>query len=457
MALNRESKVLLLNPGGTQLVTNFPMTLVPPGLQEIFFFLYERGVDVSLLDCRTTPFDQLAPLLTREKYDIIGITVNFSFDYRYALKLLHLVRSLYGKSTRLVVGGMHATARPYDFLSQEEDRADHVVLGYGERILLDMARGSSLEEYHTPDAGVLEDQKIHTDVPVIRYQFRKAYEEGRLTVAHDAPLCAILFARGCINRCAYCVLSGHNRPYKPHALDNVLANIHALADNLPPTVHEITVEDPCFGYHAEWRSEVTKAFASLPHLTFNTANMVRALQDGGVDSIQCDNIIVGVGVESFSPQMLAIMHKTHDPETYVRKAKEVLLECSRRRFATRSYTLIDHPGETVQTRNKTLDTIEDIAAKVAGTRVSFSVYEYQHFPGTYAYIHQAFYEKEYGARFFEPQWWKYAEKYQLPAAEANIPSAEFWMNSQDIWEMLKNKMSYRFRLRKIPDLQYIAG
>ncbi len=114
--------------------------LAPPlGVWRLAGVLGSRAVDVKVFDpncCVGPPDRALEREILRESWDAIGMSTT-GMTLKYDLELAHLARRLAPKAI-LVAGGMEATFRPE--LMFELGPFDRVVLGEGERPLLELAR-----------------------------------------------------------------------------------------------------------------------------------------------------------------------------------------------------------------------------------------------------------------------------------------------------------------------------
>jgi hypothetical protein len=154
------------------------------------------------------PFEQIGSEVEKEEPDLIGISSLFSAYHREAASCAREIRER--TDAPIIMGGPHVSASPMSVL--EDSNVDFVVVGEGERVLVEFLRclisGSPYGAveglgYKKDGRAVLNppatDGDFETlpfpdfsDLPPERYEL-----EGR-------PLCFITTSRGCPHRCGFC-------------------------------------------------------------------------------------------------------------------------------------------------------------------------------------------------------------------------------------------------------------
>jgi len=437
-------KVLLLNPRSMENRNLTSPTLVPSGLQEIFFFLRQNDVEVKILNFDLYDSKEDKNLLCDQKYDVIGISTGTSYRYLHALELIKIIRGEYKNSVKIFVGGTHASALPEDFLSTDiKARPDYVVIGAGEHIMLDAAHGASMAKYATPHKGILHAQNGCSNIPLIKYDFVESQLNSGLEFCPNSCTAIINLSRGCVGRCTFCTQSVSQHRYVCLSIDIALEIVESLK-HLPKQVKTVFFSDPCFGYKKAWRREIFKALKQLRRLSFGVMMRIEPLQEDDFELLADSNITLDIGVETFSPRMLRIMNKTKDPLSYIKIARKIIGYCFESNVSVEVNLLSNHPGETPSTTKETLNTIRLLHNK-HGDSFKPITFEYGLFPGTRVFQHQSFYESKYGARFLFPHWW-HNPKNQWTAARTCIPSNTF---GRTLPEMLQRKRDWERALEKI--------
>lgn len=112
-------KVLLINPWGGEV---FPT----PAIGYLHATLKAAGADVTAVD--------LSGAFQETDYDIVGVTFH-SFSVKEAQRIRH-----YYSKNRLICGGHHPSALPYQMLAIGYDQ---VVIGEGEKAIIDIINGNT--------------------------------------------------------------------------------------------------------------------------------------------------------------------------------------------------------------------------------------------------------------------------------------------------------------------------
>lgn len=153
--------------------------LAPPlGVWRLAGVLASHGVEVKVFDpncCVGAPQRSLEREILRDKWDVIGLSTT-GMTLRFDLELAHLAQRL-APDAMLIAGGMEATFRPE--LMFELGPFDRVVLGEGERPLLDLA--DRLTRQH-PLGGIRGTAERRTDGSVLRLP-QPALDRERLKAA----------------------------------------------------------------------------------------------------------------------------------------------------------------------------------------------------------------------------------------------------------------------------------
>jgi radical SAM superfamily enzyme YgiQ (UPF0313 family) len=386
----RPRKVLLLNARSMETAYLTAPTLVPSGLQELFFYLRDNGVETRLVDFDLHEASEDTRRLLEWEADIIGISTGTSYRYLHALDLIRTIRREFKDATKIFVGGTHASALPLDFLSLDPKvRPDYVVIGAGEHILLDAAHGRDLDAYRTATPNVLCDGRAECSVPFIRYDFTGAQSKSELEFCPSSCTVVMNLSRGCVGKCTFCVQSVSGICPVALDLDHALAVIESL-DDLPSGIRAVFFSDPCFGFNPTWRHEILIALKRHKHLDIGVMARMECLNQTDVELLADSRITVDVGFESFCPRMLRIMNKTRTPEMYVKRAREFISRCCDANVHLEVNLLFNHPGETPASAAETLGAIRDLHGR-HGRAFQVVTFEYGFFPGTRVFQRRGFY------------------------------------------------------------------
>ena len=112
-----------------------------------------------------------------------------------------------------------------------------------------------------------------------------------------------------------------------------------------------------------------------------------------------------LGVESFSPRMVEIMKKARDGRRYVERAASVIDEANRVGLYSVLNILLNHPGETTETVEETVATVEAILESAVTLSVVPEPAPFAYFPGSEIAAHIGDYERRFGTLVRHPRWW----------------------------------------------------
>lgn len=334
--------------------------LAPPlGVWRLAGVLRKHGVDAAVFDPNCTGGGEsaetaFAERLRSRQWSVIGFSTT-GMTLRYDLALAHQARAA-APGALLVAGGMEATFAPETLFALAP--LDLLVLGEGERPLLELARrlrtGEPLDgiagtvtlasdgtltrvPQRALDAGELRDAIFSTPYEEMPYEtywqrLEEAYAVGSLPVKADreARLAEIRSVRlitlnYCPMRCTFCsstnflnaAQDGTARIARLEAGDCIEMMRRIVAAH--PGVRTIIFQDDIFVFPADRRIlPLTDAIidakqrGELPRsLQFISTNRVDAMTPERIAAMRRSGFrVLGFGIESFSPAMLAEFNKS---------------------------------------------------------------------------------------------------------------------------------------------------
>lgn len=399
-----EPAVLLISPGILRWTDrDFGM----PHLVALGGYLREQtGVRVELIDLNYEPgdhrdlarkLDELGPFL------LIGVSAYSSFDYRRVMALGRFLADLYPQVPR-VAGGYHASALPTDLVF-EGSPYDAVVVGEGERPVAAMVRsllgGGRIER---PIWGQDLEPELDRLPPyawdLLRRYWPRATQLGRKL--------QIYLSRGCPYHCTFCMeraKTGYNwRAFSPERALDELSRLARFTD-LGQWV--VNVADPLFGFRRGWRREVLEGVARRGLLPRQFWTLTRSddLDDEDVRLLADARFSIGIGLESGSPTMLAIMRKVGRPERYLDAILRLRRLSDARGLSWAVNVIVGHPGETPETMAETRAFLGELFGGGA-LRGWLSVDPFRLYPGAQVHEQMADWEARFGTRFYHKTWWK---------------------------------------------------
>lgn len=120
------------------------------------------------------------------------------------LELAQIVRA--NTDARIIIGGIHASAVPEEFVGY----ADHVIVGEGESVILDVAEGRCHDKIIYAQPSMKLDE-----LPLPDYSILKT----------PCDCANIMTTRGCTYRCIFCTTSRMFAPYRQRSVESVLSEI----------------------------------------------------------------------------------------------------------------------------------------------------------------------------------------------------------------------------------------
>ena len=202
--------VLLIQPPSNDPLMDQVYLFEPLALEYLGAGLKRDGHAVRLVDCRIEP--EYEAVLRDFRPDVVGLT-GFTCHRTILETISRRVKALL-PSTRVVVGGHHATVAPEDFNASE---IDAVVIGEGVFTLGELIR--AFEQETGPDAipglaipnpaGMLfTPSRPYTDLNLLPMPDRTLTAPYRLHYFSEwfKPLASVRTSLGCTARCTFCAL-----------------------------------------------------------------------------------------------------------------------------------------------------------------------------------------------------------------------------------------------------------
>ena len=107
---------------------------------------------------------------------------------------------------RVIIGGMHASAMP----QEAAEHADQVIVGEGEKVILDVIEGRRPEKIVKCDPICNLDEVPFPDYSILKTECKAAN---------------VMTTRGCPYRCTFCTTSRMFAPYRQRSVDNVMKEL----------------------------------------------------------------------------------------------------------------------------------------------------------------------------------------------------------------------------------------
>jgi anaerobic magnesium-protoporphyrin IX monomethyl ester cyclase len=394
-------KILLVNAPVT--VHNVHARLSPPlGLAYIASALMADGHRVSAVDLNVSGLNlnRIAGIIERERPDVVGISA-MTETITNGLAVARAVKSI-APETIIVVGGAHPTILPLEVLA--EDAVDYVVVGAGERTMVDLVSalggdGPELSDipglgFKTPDPHVNErGPLLHPDD--LLFPARELFP----IEFYEEPYNVLTATGSCPYRCPFCsasaVWEGRRNARSPKSVVEELRTLQRSYG-----VDYVFFSDDIFTLDRRWVHGLLEEMKTLDlpmrwgcatRADLVDPELLHAMAAGGCEGIQ-------YGVESGSQQIL-------DTVKHIKKervlaavnaavAEGIEIACS---------FMVPFPDDTMETIAETGEFMREISDAHAKLMLNYTC----PFPGTYFCDHA----EELGLTILPETWAEYDAKH----------------------------------------------
>jgi len=382
-------RVLLINPPYDTKrymgkLSKIAFIFQPIGLTYIASYLRSKNIEVKIFDSQieTAPIQSIVRDFNP---DIIGITC-VTFLVHSTIELSKLLKAEFPDKT-IIVGGIHPTIRPQDFL--EEKTIDYVAAGEGEVTMFEFIQ--ALENGHDPatvpgilcmkngelKAGPRREHVKNIDdlpAPLADDLMKEGYQTSPDTrTGHKIGV--ILTSRGCPFHCIFCANRLLTRgKYRVHSIDRVCSEVDNLIRNY--NVTQLFVQDDNFGANKKRAKELCREFIKRG---FHTK--VSWWAEARVDCVDAELLslmaranckIISYGLESGNQRLLDLIKKNITLE----ETKNAITMTKKVGIDIRASFILGLPTET---RDESITTIK-FAKELGIDQVRFALAT--PFPGT---------------------------------------------------------------------------
>jgi radical SAM superfamily enzyme YgiQ (UPF0313 family) len=377
------AKVLLFSPPYIDLYGKLSKAAgryFPLGLAYIASYLRRYGQhDVQMFEpeAQGLTYDDIEGIIRSGRPDVVGLTCSTP-NFHRALKLARMCRE--NSDARVVMGGVHASAVPEYIIKNHADVIDCVVVGEGEKTMLELVdayqSNSSLEDikgivFNREGSIIRTDPRPYIeDLDSIPNPARDLIPQKLFVPnAHNARYkncITMLTSRGCPFNCSFCaarLVSG--RKYRTHSAEYVLEEMQMLKKDYG--VRQLLITDDTFTINRSRLEEICKGMIDkrlgLKWFCFSQVNAVNREVLMLMKKAGCYNI--GFGVESGDEEILRNMGKNIKPE----RAIEAVRTANSLGLKTQAFYVFGSPGETTEQMRETIR----FAGKVGSTLAFFNM------------------------------------------------------------------------------------
>lgn len=384
------AKVLLLSPAYIDIygsLKNAAGRYFPLGLGYIASYLIKYGgheVRLYETEAQGLTVSSIERIIKEFKPDVVGLTCSTA-NFTRAIELAKLCRKIC--TAKIVIGGVHVSAIPDFVMSENCDCLDCLVVGEGEKTMLEIVdayqRNSGLESikgivYKKQDKIIRNEiRPFMEDLDGIPFPARHLIPQHlffpNMHNARYRKCFTILTSRGCPFNCSFCaarIVSGTK--YRMHSAEYVLDEMQILKKDYG--ARQLLITDDTFTVNHPRLEKICKGMIDkkldLKWFCFAHVNTVNREILSLMKKAGCYNI--GFGLESSNEEILKRMGKPISPA----KSKETIKIANQLGFKTQTFYIVGSPGET---RTQMLDTIK-FSREVSSTLVFYNMLV--PFPGT---------------------------------------------------------------------------
>jgi protein-L-isoaspartate(D-aspartate) O-methyltransferase len=367
-------------------------------------------------------------------YDIIALSIYSSFDHLKCEWIAKLARARWPDAV-IVCGGYHASARPLDYINNEQSPFDVCVIGEGERpmvqIVESVAGGAPLRKV-TLGPEAIDDL---AELPPSDWSLLARYRGVARVVASQAQL---YLSRGCPFDCAFCMERAKREvSWRPLPVERALDEVARLHEFLDLRGWTLYFGDALFGMRKSWRREFLAGLARLniPVEKYWLLIRVDLVEDEDIRLFGAANCGLGFGLESGDPGQLATIRKSGRLDSYLERMREISARTREHNVPWGANVICGHPGETPATMARSAAYLAELFNDPRGTTGFLSVDPFRLYPGSPIDADRGYYEKKFGTRFHRPHWWEDGDPEFL--AEWVDPSAELdWQRREELQDKL---------------------
>jgi radical SAM superfamily enzyme YgiQ (UPF0313 family) len=356
MTADTKKRVVFIEPAGAASnVFDKYMKLPLTGTLYLGTILHNAGYDVRIYNESVLP-EHIDPFtIYADIYCISSLTTSAN----RAKALANQIRRIY-PSSRIIIGGIHASLLPSDF----EDVADCIVMGEAEKNIVDIVEGKYQEK-------IVQGETVDdiNDLPLINYNLIQGMESMNLI--------PIMTSRGCPFDCNFCTVTKiFGRRFRMQSPQRIIQEIkHALSilktnsiffydDNF--TANQGRIDELCDLIISQdiditWSAQLRQDIARNPDL-------LRKMEKAG-----CRGVFIGF--ESINDETLKAMNKSQT-RSDIEKAIHVIHECG---INIHGMFIFGNDTDTVESLRQTVD----FAIKEHIDTVQFMILT--PFPGTPVY------------------------------------------------------------------------
>lgn len=382
--------------------------------------------------------------LSERDFDILALSCWTSLSYQATLTTARLCRELY-PDRLIVVGGYHPSAKPDEFVT-EDNAVDYVICGEGELALKEIA--DNIGKNGRPEKTKIIRGPVFTSDHFVGYDWSLVDDFIRSNFPRGLGNIYLYLSRGCPFGCSFCMEPLKDRQWRAFSPEQSIVEMNTAWEKYKPLA--IAITDACFGMRPSWRKDFIKRLTDWkPDFWIVFETRPEYLDEDDIKLLSKLKLEVQFGVESCCDEMLLLMKKTRRPDKFLSKFRQVSHLLSEYGILHRANLILNYPGETVDSLNKTFAFIDE-ELKRDNSYLMWACHGYMHFPGCEIDTNMKYYEQEFGSQFLSPRWWE-DDKDQYEGSMQFIPSGDFEDGNVDLWERMLDEREERMKTTLAPE------
>lgn len=379
--------VLLINPYPEDSQGINEATVYPPiGLAYLASSIRESlpNITVEILDANILkiPNNKVMDFITDRKPFLVGIHLNVVLG-KSGIELSKLIKEEFGQEINVVIGGPLASSNPREIL--EQSRADVVVIGEGERTIVEIITGIDYENingigliyqgsyFQTPPRALTENLD---NIPFPAYDLLPDFNLYK-SRARQKPVGVIITSRGCPFQCTFCNSNIFGKRFRARSPENVFKEILLLVKDYK--IKQLDILDDNFTLDMPRAEKILDLIIESDiKIHINLQNGVRAdrLTRELVHKMKLAGVFkAGIGIESGDREILARVKKSLDLEN-VRTAIQWFRE---ENIITIGFLILGFPFDTKESIEETINFVIEANPTLANFCILIP------FPGTELY------------------------------------------------------------------------
>jgi radical SAM superfamily enzyme YgiQ (UPF0313 family) len=321
------------------------------GLMNLYLIGKEVNCDIELMDLTEVPYLRGLERILSKKYDLIGISCNFTNAAPYCMRYARDIKEKY-PDTLIISGGNHATLVPEDLLF---NRYDYIVYGEGEvtfrEFLHKIFNGQSPKDlkgvYYLKGDMIIKNppQQPIEDLDTLPLNDYSEFNLEPYFKRSGLRYISMETSRGCIYNCAFCStvrMWGHKYRHKfpQRILEEFKAAKKLKLDFIFIEDDDVAIDEQNLRNFCEL---LIKENVNIPWGTTLNPRSVR--DDSTLDIMKESGCIkVNICIESANPRILKEYRKPYT----VRDNRIMCKKLLERGFLVHNHGIIGFPNETIR-------------------------------------------------------------------------------------------------------------